>query len=63
MTQQILSKHRTIAPAGVAVVLVAVAAALLLGLLMDDGGAPVPLSVTASIAALVAVVGSWRMLR
>jgi len=62
MTQQNLTKRRAGAPGGVAVALVGAAAAVLLGLLMSDGGAPVALCVIAGASAFVAVVGSWRML-
>lgn len=63
MTQQTMTKRRSAGPSGVAVTLVGAAAAVLLALLMDDGGAPLALCVMAGICAFVAVVGSWRMLR
>ena len=62
MAHQSSTRHRSIDPSRAALVLVGAAVAVLMALLLADGGAPAVLAVTAAVAGFGAFVGACRML-
>ena len=62
MAQQVPTRRSTFDASRAALVLVGVAIAVLMALLLADGGAPVVLAVTAAVAGFGAFLGACRML-
>jgi hypothetical protein len=62
MAHQISTRPRALDASRAAVVLVGAALAVLMALLLTDGGAPAALAITAAAAGFGAFVGACRML-